>query len=87
MSHKKEPHRTLELKQEGSWLKRLVNSKHNQKTIFFTLIGAIGGGLYFYFTEGKQMEAFAINEMLRSAFFGGFLGFFVTNSPCARGRC
>lgn len=77
----------LELKQEGSLLKRFVKSKHNQKTIISTIVGMVGGIVYFYFTEGKQMEIIPMNEVLRSAFFGGFIGFFIMNSPCARGRC
>lgn len=77
----------LELKQEGSWLKRFVKSKHNQKSAIYTLLGMVGGVLYFYFSQGEQMEVIPVKEVIRSAFFGGFLGFFFTNSPCARGKC
>jgi hypothetical protein len=27
------------------------------------------------------------NDFINSLLIGGFFGFFITNSPCARGRC
>ncbi len=77
----------LELSQESNWFKRTIRSKHTHKSILFIAIGAIGGFLYFYLTEGKNMDIITSKDVLNSALFGGFIGFFITNSPCARGRC
>ncbi len=77
----------LELSQESSWFKRTIRSKHIQKSILFIALGAVGGFFYFYFTEGKNMDIITSKDIFNSALFGGFIGFFITNSPCARGRC
>jgi hypothetical protein len=77
----------LEIKQEGNWLKRLVNSKQFKKSVLFIVIGAIAGLLYTFFTEGKELSQLASEEIYRNMFTGAFLGFFITNSPCAKGKC
>ena len=77
----------LEIEPETNWFKRIISSKHNKKTIIYTVIGAIAGLLYFYFTESRNMNSIENTEILKSMLFGGFLGFFITNSPCARGKC
>lgn len=77
----------LEIKPEGSWLKRTLASKHFRKTMLYILIGVVGGFFYYYFTEGHKLEILSLGEMGKSMLFGGFFGFFITNSPCARGRC
>ena len=77
----------LELEPESGWIKRTIKSPHTKKTIVYTLIGAAGGFLYFYLTEGKHMDVITTTDVVKSLFIGGFFGFFITNSPCARGRC
>jgi hypothetical protein len=77
----------LEIKEEGSWLRRLFKSAQFRRTIIFAVIGAAGGFLYFYFTEGRIAESISAGEVLKSLLIGGAFGIFVTNSPCARGRC
>ncbi len=77
----------LEIKQEGSWLKRKLALPHTRKTLIYMLIGAIGALVYYYFAEDKALSEFTVGEILKTMAFGIFLGFFVTNSPCARGRC
>ena len=77
----------LDIKPEGSWLKRTIESKHARKTVVYIVLGAIAGFVFFYFTEGKQIDNITAGEIAKSMFFGGFLGFFVTNSPCARNKC
>lgn len=77
----------LELEPESNRIKRILKSKQTQRTILFTLIGAIAGLLYFYFTEGKHIDVIESGDILQHMFVGGFFGFFITNSPCARGRC
>ena len=77
----------LELEPEAGKIKRLINSPHIKRTVLFTVIGAVAGFVYFYLTEGKHMEIITSGDVLKSMLIGGFFGFFITNSPCARGRC
>ncbi|HBH49558.1 MAG TPA: hypothetical protein DDX98_13005 [Bacteroidales bacterium] len=77
----------LEIKPEGNWFKRYILSTHGKRTLLFIGLGAIGGVLYFYFTEGQYMKDITTGNILKSLLIGGFFGLFITNSPCARGRC
>ncbi len=77
----------LDLKPEGSRLKRLSKSPHVRKSALYILIGAIIGLAYFYFTEGRHVAELSLGDMTKSVLIGGFFGFFITNSPCARNKC
>jgi hypothetical protein len=77
----------LELKQEGSWIKRTLRSPQFKRTLIAILIGAVAGFAFYYFSEGQHLESIPGREIAESMFIGGFFGFFITNSPCARGRC
>lgn len=77
----------LEIQQEGSWFKRKLSNPHNKKSLVYMLIGGAGGFLYFYLTQGQHMDVLTTNDIFKSIGIGAFFGFFITNSPCARGRC
>ncbi len=77
----------LDIKPQGTWITRTVNSPRFKTTITAILVGAAIGFLFFYFTEGRLMESIPGKEIVKSLLIGGFFGFFITNSPCARGRC
>jgi RsiW-degrading membrane proteinase PrsW (M82 family) len=77
----------LDIKPQGNWFTRTINSSRFKTTLIAIAIGAILGFLFFYFTEGRLMESIPGKEILKSLLIGGFFGFFITNSPCARGRC
>lgn len=77
----------LEIEQEGNWFYRFITSSRTRKTLLAIAIGALAGFLFFYFTEGRSAEIITTAEVLKSLAIGGFIGFFITNSPCARGRC
>jgi RsiW-degrading membrane proteinase PrsW (M82 family) len=77
----------LDLKPQGSWVSRTLHSPRFKTTLIAIMAGALVGFLFFYFTEGKQMAHIPSIEIIKSALIGGFFGFFITNSPCARGRC
>ena len=77
----------LEIKPDSNWFRRTIRSKHTLRSIIFISIGALAGLLYFYFTEGKHMDAITNRDILKSILIGGFFGFFITNSPCARNKC
>lgn len=77
----------LDIKQENNPLKGEFWTKHRKKSTIYILIGAIFGFVYFYFSEGKSIANITSGEIVKSMLVGGFLGFFITNSPCARGKC
>jgi RsiW-degrading membrane proteinase PrsW (M82 family) len=77
----------LEIKKEGSWLTRTLKDPHIRKTLIYIAIGAIAGLVIFYFTEGKEMDNMVFGDIFKSMLIGGFFGFFITNSPCARNKC
>jgi hypothetical protein len=51
--------------------------------------GILAGYLYFHFVESSTHSWQITSEAYNSLAFGGFLGFFVTSSPCScfSGRC
>ena len=77
----------LKLEEEGSWFSRFTRSPHTRKTLLYIFIGAIAGFLLFVVTEGESFNTLTTGEVLKSMAVGGFFGFFITNSPCARNRC
>ena len=77
----------LEIKQEKNPVKRIWSNRRFRKSIFYTLAGAILGFLFFFFTEGMYMDKMSDNDIFQSMIIGALMGFFITNSPCARGRC
>ena len=77
----------LELEPESNWFKRTIRSKHTKKSIIYIVIGALAGFLYFFLTEGKNMDTIQVGDFIKSMLFGGFFGFFITNSSCARNKC
>lgn len=77
----------LEIEPEGSRMQRMVKSAQFKRSLIFAAIGAVGGLGYFYLTIGKTMDVISIYDIVKSMAIGGIFGFFITNSPCARGRC
>jgi len=77
----------LQLTPKGNLLQRSWRRPHFRKTLIATLVGALAGFLFFYFTEGMHMQGMPGGEILKSLAIGAFFGIFFTNSPCARGRC
>lgn len=77
----------LELKSDTSKIKKIIQSKRVKKSLLYVIIGASAGFLFFYITEGRHLAEITSGDVLNSVLIGGFLGFFITNSPCARGRC
>jgi hypothetical protein len=77
----------LELESENKGIKGLIRSKHFRTTTVSILVGAVAGFGYYYFTAGRDLEMMVFNDAIKHVFLGGFFGFFVTNSPCSRGKC
>ena len=79
--------KSLELKSKEGKFKRLIKNPQVRRSAFAILVGAIIGFALFYFSEGRSLEHIPAGDIFKSILIGGFFGFFVTNSPCARGRC
>jgi Na+/pantothenate symporter len=77
----------LDIKTEESWVKRNLLTKQGKKTIIYTLAGTIAGIIIYMVTEEKKLAAITFSEIVPNLLIGGFFGFFITNSPCARNRC
>jgi len=77
----------LKTKPESGYFKRIFGSRTTGRSLLFVAIGALSGFLYYYFTEGKYLDILPTIDILKSLAIGGFFGFFITNSPCARNRC
>jgi RsiW-degrading membrane proteinase PrsW (M82 family) len=77
----------LELEPESSQTKRVIQLQHIKRTVIYIVLGAVVSFLFFYFTEGQRMDVIAARDIIKSILIGGFFGFFITNSPCARNRC
>lgn len=77
----------LELEPKGNKFKRFISSNHFKKTTIYIIIGAAIGLGITYFAEGRQLSEISSKDLLTNAFTGAFIGFFLTNSPCARNRC
>lgn len=77
----------LELSKQPGGVKKVLKSRHLRKTVLYIVIGAVAGVAVFYLTEGRHMNEITSGDIINSLLLGGFFGFFITNSPCARGRC
>ncbi len=77
----------LELEDDRSWFKRTFTSKHFIKTLLYVVLGAIFGYTFYYFSDNRMADEFWSDEAFNNVFWGMALGLFITNSPCARGRC
>ena len=77
----------LELESEPKGLRGWIKTKQFRSSIISIGIGIAAGFGYYYFSEAKTLDAVTFYEAIKYMGMGGFFGFFVTNSPCARGRC
>ncbi len=77
----------LELSNQPKGVKKILKSRHIRKTALYVVLGAVVGVAIFYLTEGRNMNEITSGDIINSMLLGGFFGFFITNSPCARGRC
>jgi len=76
----------VELKR-GSNIKALFNGKQFRRTLIFMLLGAGISFIYFYYTEGQHMDILKQEDIFKSLSIGALFGIFISNSPCARGKC
>ena len=84
MSFKFEP---VKLGPEGKRAKRLERWRHLGKTLLYMVAGAAISLVITYFNEGSRISSMNADVVSNALFIGAFMGLFITNSPCARGRC
>jgi hypothetical protein len=64
--------------------KEFFTSWYFWKPFLGIFAGLLAGLLYFYFAECTTKPCSISGDTYSSMLFGGFLGFFVTGSPCSR---
>jgi len=77
----------LDVKPEGSWLKRTLKSKRFRKTVIYSLSGALIGYSLFYFVDGRAAGVIWNSAALENVLMGFGFGILLTNSPCSRRKC
>lgn len=78
----------LELpKEEGSWVKRTFKTNNKAKSLAAAIFGAVAYFLYFYYNEGQHFDSIGWKDVFGNTLPGAFLGYFMINSPCAKGSC
>lgn len=77
----------LEIKQQGTWWQRLYKSKQVRKTVLYMAAGSLISLAISYFSESNGFAGMSNGEISNALITGAFFGFFITNNPCARGKC
>lgn len=77
----------LELKSQGNWFQRNIWTAHGKKTLLFIVLGGLFSFGISYFSGDITLDNLSFGKVLNAMWFGGFMGFLLTNSPCARGKC
>jgi hypothetical protein len=68
-------------------LKEFFLSRTFLRPFIAFLVGSTAGFLYYHFVGCTSGHCAITGNPYLSTLWGGLLGFFVVNSPCARGRC
>lgn len=65
-------------------IKEFVKSSYFWKPFIAVVVGSVGGFLYYYFIGCASGSCGITSNPYMSTLMGGFLGFFLVNSPCSR---
>lgn len=74
---------TCKTNKESLPIKQRMKTWDFWKPFLFTTIGGLGGFLYFYYVGCATGTCTITSNPYASIAFGGFLGYFITNRPCA----
>ncbi len=77
----------LNIKPEGNWIKRTFATPHAKRTLFYALFGALMGYVIYFFSDIRPDGVLWSESTLQNILMGLGFGIFITNSPCARGKC
>ena len=78
---------TCEVTQRPKTVKEFFRSKYFWRPFLSIVIGMLAGFIYHFLVNCKQTLCTFDGEMVKTILFWGFIGFWVTSSPCARARC
>ncbi len=76
-----------ELKSKMAGIREFFSSRQFWKPFLAVIIGGVLGFAYYYFVGCQSGSCAITSNPWKSTMMGGFLGFFLTNSPCAKGKC
>jgi len=76
-----------EVKSRPRTIKEMFKSRYFWKPFLSVTIGAIAGFAYYYFVGCASGTCAITGSPYMSAIWGGAMGYFLVNSPCASGRC
>jgi len=68
-------------------VKEFFKSWYFWKPFIAVIIGGTAGFLYYHFVGCASGSCGITSNPYMSTIMGGFLGYFVVNSPCSTGRC
>ena len=68
-------------------IKEFLKSWKFWKPFLAVVVGGVAGFLYYHFIGCNSGSCAITGNPYMSVLWGGMLGLFITNSPCARGRC
>ncbi|MFO7939760.1 MAG: hypothetical protein R6U66_08425 [Bacteroidales bacterium] len=77
----------LDLAPENKGIKGFLKSVQFKRSLIAILIGAVAGFGYYFFSDAHHLDNVVLKNAFQPIFTGAFLGFFITNSPCARNQC
>jgi hypothetical protein len=68
-------------------IKEFFKSWYFWKPFLAIAIGGLAGFLFYHYVGCTSGRCGITSNPYMSIVWGGFLGFFMVNSPCARGKC
>ena len=77
----------MEIKPRSETLKENLKTWKFWRPFLSVLIGAIAGFSYYHFVGCSSGTCAITSSPYMSTIWGGAMGYFLVNSPCARGRC
>jgi hypothetical protein len=78
---------SCEAKPRPKTVKEFFISGYFWKPFLAVLIGGIAGFLYYHYVGCASGTCAITSNPYMSVMMGGFLGFFIINSHCSRGKC
>jgi hypothetical protein len=79
--------KNCEVKPRPKTVKEFFRSWYFWKPFIATVIGMIAGFLYYFYIGCSSGRCPITSSPYMSVILGGFMGFFIVNSPCASGKC
>jgi len=76
-----------EVKPSPRTTKEFLKSRSFWKPFLAVFLGGLAGFLYYHFVGCTSGTCAITSSPYMSTIWGGAMGYFLVNSPCARGRC